>query len=74
LSAVACWLKSSSGEEFLLAGLGAMGRLDQAVGDAAHGGDHDYDGSLGGGGLHDRGGAAYAVGVADRGAAEFHDA
>ena len=51
-----------------------MGGLDQAVGDAAHGGNDDHDGPLRGSGLNDGGGAADAVGIADGGAAEFHDA
>ncbi len=57
----------------LFAVFGAVGGLDQAIGDTAHGGDNHYDRVLGGGGMNDARDAADAVGVADGGAAEFHD-
>jgi hypothetical protein len=62
------------GEGIVFALFGAVGGLDEAIGDAAHCGDDDHDGALREGGFNDCGGAAYAVGIADGGAAEFHDA
>ena len=61
------------GDKVLFALLGALGGVDEAVGDAGHCGDDHDDGALGGGRFDDRGGAVDAVGVAYGGAAEFHD-
>ena len=61
------------GDKVLFALLGALGGVDEAVGDARHCRDDHDDGALGGGRFDDRGGALDAVGVAYRGTAEFHD-